>query len=158
LTKFNNSDVATAESVDMINSRILVVDDDKTVRDAIAEFLNDQGFITDTAEDAKTAVAGIKAVRYDIVVMEVTLPIYAGGYSGLYLLNYINNRYPMIETIVVTGDTTIETGMESIRLGASGWMTKPFSLSVLKTKISAILKLKNVLAMTKGPFRNQPNC
>lgn len=127
-----------------MNCKILVVDDDKTVRNAITEYLAGLGYQTDTAEDAKTAVARMKSDMYDIVVMEVNLPRFSGGYSGLFLLSYIHNRYPMIKTIVVTGDATIETGLESIRMGASYWMTKPFSLVNLRNRISDIIRSKNV--------------
>jgi DNA-binding response OmpR family regulator len=144
--------------MELMNCRILVVDDNKTVRNAIAEFLNDHGFETDTVEDAKTALARMKSTRYDIVVMEVTLPRYSDGYSGRYLLNYIHNRYPMIKTIVVTGDASIETSLESIRLGASGWMTKPFSLAELKNRISTILRTNKVLSLPKKQCRNHLNC
>jgi DNA-binding response OmpR family regulator len=145
------------ERMELMNCKILVVDDDKTVRNAIAEFLNNHEFEADMAEDAKTALARMKSTRYDIVVMEVTLPRYSGGYSGRYLLSYIHNRYPTTKTIVVTGDASIETSLESIRLGASGWMTKPFSLAALKNRISAILQTKNVLALPGKRRRNHLN-
>jgi two-component system OmpR family response regulator len=151
-------DDTSENGTEPMNCRILVVDDDKTIRGAIAEYLNDHGFLADTAEDAKTAVGRIKAARYDIVVMEVTLPRYPGGYTGRYLLNYIHNRHPTTKTIVVTGDATVETSLESILLGASGWMTKPFSLAALQDRISAILKSKNVLALPNGQSRNHLNC
>lgn len=141
-----------------MNYRILVVDDDRTVRNAIAEYLHELGYLTDTAEDAKTAVARLKADMYDIVVLEVNLPRYSDGYSGLFLLGYIHNRYPMVKTIVVTGDVTIETGLESIRLGASCWMTKPFSLVNLSNKISAIIRSKNVRTLPERRGRNHLNC
>lgn len=138
--------------------RILVVDDDRTVRNAIAEYLDDLGYRTDTAEDAKTAVARMKTARYDIVVMEVNLPRYSGGYSGLFLLGYIRNRYPMIKIIVTTGDATIETGLESIRLGANFWMTKPFTLVSLKNIISTIIRSKNVWTLPKRRDLGNLNC
>jgi DNA-binding NtrC family response regulator len=141
-----------------MNCRILVVDDDRTVRSAIAEFLNDEGFQTDTSENAKAAVTKMKTVKYDIVVMEVSLPRYSGGYSGRYLLNHIHNRYPTVKTIVVTGDATIETGLESFRLGASCWIRKPFSLVTLRDRISDIIRLKNVLSLPKKRCRNRLNC
>lgn len=141
-----------------MNCRILVVDDDRTVRSAIAEFLNDEGFQTDTAENAKAAVTRMKTVKYDIVVMEVSLPRYSGGYSGRYLLNHIQNRYPTIKTIVITGDVTIETGLESIRLGANCWMTKPFSLVTLRKRISTIIQSNNVLFLPKRRRRNHQTC
>lgn len=140
-----------------MNSRILVVDDDRTVRNAIAEYLDALGYLTDTVEDAKTAVARMKSFRYDIVVMEVNLPRYSDGYTGLFLLGYIRNRYPMIETIVVTGDATIETGLESIRLGASYWMRKPFSLAKLRNRISAIIRSKTVRTLPKRRDRDHLN-
>jgi two-component system response regulator FlrC len=130
-----------------MDCRILVVDDDRTVRNAIAEYLDRLGYQTDAAEDAKTAMAKMKAARYDIVVLEVNLPRYSDGYSGRYLLSYIHNRYSSVKTIVVTGDSTIETGLDSLRLGAICWIAKPFSLKVLRDKISAINLSENIRAM-----------
>lgn len=141
-----------------MNCRILVVDDDRTVRNAIAEYLIGLGYRTDTAEDAKTAVDRMKENMFDIVVMEVNLPRYSDGYSGQFLLSYIHNRYPTIKTIVITGDATIETGLESIRFGASYWMTKPFSLANLKSRISDIIRSKNVRSLPAKRGYDHLNC
>ena len=141
-----------------MNCRILVVDDDRTIRNAIAEYLNNLGYQTNTAKDAKAAVARMKTARYYIVVMEVSLPIYSGGYSGWYLLNHIHNRYPLTKVIVVTGDASIETGLEAIRLGAICWITKPFSLLNLKNRISAIFRSDKVRMLPKRPKHDRLNC
>lgn len=143
---------------ELMNYRILVVDDDRTVRSAIAEYLNDAGFQTDTAENAKSAVSSIKTVKYDIVVMEMSLPRYPDGYCGRYLLNYIHHRYPTIKTIVATGDAAIETGLESILLGAICWITKPFPLVTLRNRITTIIQSKNVLSLIGRQRRNHLNC
>jgi len=127
-----------------MNSRILVVDDDRTIRNAIAEYLTNRNYHTDTAATAKTAMARIKTIHYDIVVMEINMPRYSDVYSGRFLLYHIHNRHPSTSAIVLTGDASIETGLEAIRLGAASWMTKPFSLDALESKISALLQNKNI--------------
>jgi DNA-binding response OmpR family regulator len=141
-----------------MNCKVLVVDADRAVRGAIAEFLTDHGFQADAAEDAKTAVARMKSIRYDIVVMEICLPIYSDDYSGRHLLKYIQNRYPMIKTIVITRDASIETGLESIELGASDWMTKPFSLPTLRNRMLTIIWSQKVLSLPTNRCRNHTNC
>ena len=121
--------------------KVLIVDDDRTIGNLIAEYLTTFGYIAETADNVKLAVSLMQAVRYDIVIMEVNLPDCTGGYCGKYLLNHIHFRYPWIKIIVVTGDTSIETGLEAISLGASYWLTKPFSLDVLINRISILFSL-----------------
>ena len=140
----------------IMTHKILIVDDNRIIRTSIAEYLGVFGFSTDTADDAKAAVSMMQRVRYDFVIMEINLPTYTGGYSGEFLLNQIRYRYPWVKTIVITGDMSIETGLESIRLGASYWLTKPFSLEVLKNRISILASLGNVRSFTKKQRKELP--
>ena len=129
--------------------KVLIVDDDGTIRDSIAEYLASFGYSTDTAENAKSAIAMMHTARYDFVIMEVNLPSCSGEYSGRYLLNHIHYRYPGIKIIVVTGDLSIETGLEAIYLGASYWFTKPLSLAVLQNRISLLISMENVRSLSQ---------
>ena len=140
-----------------MDCRILVVDDDKTVRTSIAEYLNNLKYPTDMAENARMAMARMKTTRYDIVVMEINMPRYSDVYSGRFLLYHIHNRHPSIRVIVVTGDASIETGLEAMRLGASSWMTKPFSLDTLEVKIKELLRYKNIHAFPNRRKTNELN-
>ena len=134
--------------------RILIVDDDRTVRNSIAEYLSDFGYLTDTAGNVKSAITMMHTIRYDFVIMEVNLPSCLEEYSGEYLLNHIYYRYPWIKTIVVTGDPSIETGLEAICLGASYWLTKPFSLVVLQDRISTLISSENIRSFSQKAGKN----
>ena len=136
--------------------KILIVDDDRTIRNSIAEYLTDFGYFTDTAENAKSAITKMHTVKYDFVIMEVNLPSCLSEYSGEYLLKHIHYRYPWIKTIVVTGDPSIETGLEAICLGASYWLTKPFSLVVLQDRISTLICSENVRSFSQKAGKDHP--
>ncbi len=133
-----------------MHSRVLVVDDDDIIRTAIAEYLVALGYEVDTAEDAGAAMEKLRKVRYGIVVTEINFPNFTGGYSGRYLLGHIRYRSPWSKVIVITGDASIDTGLEAIRLGACYWLTKPFSLTVLRDRIAIVLNLNSLRLFSRS--------
>ena len=102
-------------------SKILIVDDEKSIRLSVQVFLQEAGYDVDTAEDVQNARERLVAAKYDVVVSDIVLP----GASGVTLLKAIRNASPDVQVIMMTGEPTVETASEAVRAGASDYLAKP---------------------------------
>ena len=119
--------------------RVLVVDDEKSIRTSVQVFLQDAGYEVETAEDAQSAQELLAAGDYDVVVSDIILP----GASGMTLLQAIRNTsQPNVQVIMMTGDPTIESAAESVRSGASDYLTKPVCKNAILRSVANALRLK----------------
>src|SRR5438552_17305100 len=107
--------------------RILVVDDETMVRDALRETLNVEGYAVQTVENAIQALAELEKQDVDLVLADLTLP----RVSGLELLDRIRQGWPQIEVIVITGQASIATAVDAIQRGAYHHVTKPFTADAI---------------------------
>src|SRR5688572_20808269 len=87
---------------------LLLVDDEKALREAIGEQLADQGFVVTQTADGKAALARLSEFAYDIVVTDLRLP----GADGRKVLEEARARYPDIIAIVITGYGTVKDAVE----------------------------------------------
>ena len=94
--------------------RILIVDDEESIRITIKEFLTDEGHEVQIAEDANTALELLKNNNFDVVVTDIILP----RMSGVKLLKAIRDAAEHVQVVMITGEPTIDTASESLRLGA----------------------------------------
>lgn len=111
-------------------SRVLVVDDDDTIRDTLYELLSEQ-YICQTAEAAEKAVARLEADTYDVVLTDISMP----GLSGLELLGHILQRYSNTPVIIMSGIGDREHAQGLIKLGAFDFLLKPFTLEVVEKSV-----------------------
>jgi DNA-binding NtrC family response regulator len=109
--------------------RVLVVDDDAIVADSLAGFLNERGYTTAVRYDYAGAVEALEAAEraepFDAVVTDLAMPGATGGDGGADLLRLVRDRDWTPAVIVITGYGTVESAVESIRDGASDYLTKP---------------------------------
>lgn len=102
-------------------ARVLVVDDEKSIRLSVQEFLRDAGYEADAAEDSRSALALLADGNYDVVISDIVLP----GVSGVTLLKAIRDASPDVQVIMMTGEPTVETAADAVRSGASDYLAKP---------------------------------
>ena len=119
---------------------LLLVDDEKALREAIGEQLADQGFVVTQAADGQSALARLSEFAYDIVVTDLRLP----GADGRRVLEEARARYPDIIAIVITGYGTVKDAVELIKQGASDFITKPFQFDALLHVITAALEQRRL--------------
>ncbi len=119
-------------------ARILVVDDERSLRRTFALFLQDDGHVVDTAEDVDQALVTLEAERFDVVVSDIILP----RRSGVSLLEAIAERWPAIKVILVTGEPTVETAARAVRSGAYDYISKPVSSSKIRRVVAAAADVK----------------
>jgi len=124
---------------DLLN--LLVVDDERSVRDGCREVAQSLGFSTFVAVKAEHAYRVLEAQNIDVVLLDMRLP---GGASGLEILQQIKSRKPDAEVIVITGYGTVQSAVHAMKLGAYDYVTKPFNLEELRLlleRVAAHLKL-----------------
>jgi two-component system response regulator AtoC len=103
------------------NVRVLVVDDDPVFQTIIGEQLTRSGFDMTVAPDGKTAMKVLAESDFDVMLLDVQMP----GMSGLDTLSEVRKIENPPEVIMLTGDTSLSTGLQAMRLGAYDYLTKP---------------------------------
>ncbi len=116
--------------------RILVVDDERSVRDLVAESLSYIGHDVTTAADGADAAEKLQNGAFDIVVTDMDMP----RMDGMELIRHIRQHYPETDTIAITGHATKYKYVEVINAGAADFITKPFGLDKLEAKIRRLLR------------------
>jgi UDP-3-O-[3-hydroxymyristoyl] N-acetylglucosamine deacetylase len=118
------------------HENILVVDDDAAVRDSIGAVLADEGFRVRYASDGAEALARAGEQRPDLVLLDVWLP----GMDGIQVLEKLRDGHEGLPVIVISGHGNIETAVRATKLGAIGFIEKPFTIEGLLEAISGALQ------------------
>jgi DNA-binding NtrC family response regulator len=121
--------------------RVLLVDDDETIRDTLYELLSDY-YVCQTAETAEKAFARLEADEYDVVLTDISMP----GLSGLELLGHVRQKFPDTPVIIISGIGDQEHAQGLIRLGAFDFLLKPFSLDVVEKSVRRAVEYRKRLA------------
>ncbi len=119
---------------------LLVVDDERAVREGCSEVAQNLGFTTFTADTADQAYKILEENNIDIVLLDLRLP----GIGGMEALRRIKQLRPEIVAVVVTGYATVQSAVQAMKQGAYDYVTKPFNmeeLTLLLERVTAHLKL-----------------
>src|SRR5258705_336313 len=104
--------------------RVLVVDDEKFIREILAEFLGTEGYLVRTAEDGSSALAELGRSHYDLVISDLKMP----KMGGMELLEAMTKVAPNALTVIMTGFGTVETAIDAMKRGAYDYILKPFKV------------------------------
>ena len=119
---------------------LLIVDDERAVREACRDVAQSLGYATFVAENAEHAYKVLESQNVDVVLLDMRLP----GACGLEILQQVKSRRPEAEVIVITGYGTVQSAVQAMKLGAYDYVTKPFNLEELKLllgRVASHLKL-----------------
>ena len=119
-------------------SKVLIVDDEPTIRWALTEALRGWGYETIEAETDAATQAAVVTERPDVVLLDINLP----DSSGLDLLREIKRRHPQAAVIMITAETLFENASAALRGGADDFIGKPVHLEGLRFALDQALKLK----------------
>ncbi len=108
-------------------SKILVVDDEKSIRNSLKDILGFEGYAVDLAEDGLAGFEMVKATDYDIVLCDIKMP----GMDGIELLDKIMDTKPETTVVMISGHGNIDTAVEAIKKGAYDFIEKPLDLNRL---------------------------
>jgi DNA-binding response OmpR family regulator len=120
--------------------RILVVEDDSLVADAIRRGLSMAGFAVDCASDAEQAASALAAEHFDLALLDIALP----GLDGLTFLRRLRNSGTHLPVMILTARETLATKVEALDLGADDFLVKPFEQSELAARCRALIRRSNL--------------
>jgi excisionase family DNA binding protein len=114
-------------------SRILVVDDESSIRDLLVKALAlEERYDVDTASDGRSALERLRLYPYDLLIADLKMP----GIDGLSVIREAKRLKPELPVIIITGYSTETAAIEAVNLGVSGYLTKPFRVPQVLTKVA----------------------
>jgi len=118
---------------------ILVVDDENAIRRVVCAQLERRGLLAVPAVDGQDALAALSVRKFDILITDLQMP----RMDGHALLTAVQDQYPLMRRIVMTGYTTIENALGALKLGAIGFVPKPVDPIVLDQTVDlAVAELR----------------
>ncbi len=126
--------------------KILVVDDELSLRDSLKEWLEEEGFTTGMAESGKQALDMLEKDNYQLMLSDIKMP----GMDGVELLTRAKKNHPDLNVVMMTAYATIDTAVDAMKIGAIDYLTKPFDPELLVPKI---LKIHQDFEVTKGRLK-----
>lgn len=116
--------------------RVLIIDDDETVRDVLSSFLTEKDFETIISESGESGLELLLSERFDIALVDLVMP----GMGGMDILKEISSRKIKLPVIIITAYGTIQSAVEAMKLGAFDYITKPFNLDEIMVVIERALE------------------
>lgn len=116
----------------MATANVLIVDDEIEFSAAIAERMKNRGLDVDTAEGGMQALELIKKKSYDAIILDMAMP----GMDGFETLQRILEFDKNLQVIFLTGQATVQKGVEAVKMGAADFLEKPADLATLIGKIT----------------------
>jgi len=130
----------------MPKAALLLVDDDRHLLQAMANWLREQDYRVDTATGVQEALRELARRSYDVAVVDIRL----GDGDGFDVLRFCRERYPEMPVILVTGYGSVDLAVEAIRAGAFDFLTKPLIDEELQVAIERALNQKRVVEENKN--------
>ena len=127
-----------------IKYHLLAVDDDDRIRELVKEYLNENGFIVSTANNAEEAKIKMEYFKFDLIVLDVMMP----GKNGFELTKEIK-KYSDVPIILLTAKGEVENRIIGLDLGVDDYLGKPFEPKELLLRIKNIIKKNNKVDFNK---------
>jgi len=132
----------------MNKGKILIADDDDSIRFTLDTIFKEDGYITTTTKDGSGAKELIVQEKFDVVITDIKMP----EIDGLKLLRWIKDTYPQISVIMITGYASLDSSIDSLRAGADDYIVKPFDVDYLKIQVQGCIEKKKLGLKAKAPL------
>ena len=119
--------------------RILIIEDEKSLREDVVDYLSENGYKCDFATTVKSGMQKLNDLVYSCALVDMGLP----DGSGIEIVEFIKKNKPEMGVIIVTAKNALEDKLEGLKIGADDYLTKPFHLSELNARIYAVLRRRN---------------
>ncbi len=138
-------------------SNILIVDDERDIRELIGDILNDEGFETRLASNSEECLSQLSSSLPSLIILDIWLN--DSQMDGIDILKYVKNNYPDVPVIIISGHGNVEIAVAAIKQGAYDFIEKPFNIDQLLVVISrametALLRKENTAL--KRPDKTEP--
>jgi len=120
--------------------RILVVDDEESIREFLEIMLKKEGYVVTCAEDGQQAKDMLEKKTFDLVISDLQMP----NVTGIELLQHVKDNYPGLLFMMITAFGTTETAVEAMKMGAYDYVTKPFKLDEVRINIANALRSQHL--------------
>jgi DNA-binding NtrC family response regulator len=117
-------------------TRVIVIDDDETIRRSLAAVLEQHGYVVDVAKDGEEAFKKLRANHYKVALIDVHLPDIEGGE----LLATIKETNPKMVRLMLTAYASLQKATEAVKKGADGYLLKPIDMAYLLDVIQERLR------------------
>jgi len=122
-----------------MSARILIIEDDLSVQEALGELLRTEGFYVNSAATGEAALSLLSEEVFDLALLDLKL---AGNLDGIAVMREVHQRFPETRVIILTGHGSLETAISAIRSGASDYILKPYDINNFLHSISRVLSEK----------------
>ncbi len=127
--------------MDEVKGRVLVVDDEESIRSILSRKLETEGYFCVTASDGREAVEMASQQEFDLVLTDVKMP----GMSGIEVLSHMVAEHPDTCVIMITAVSDAQTAVEAMKTGAYDYVTKPFDLEALGMRVGKALERRRLV-------------
>lgn len=121
--------------------KIIVVDDDESIRISLKQVLAKEGHVTTVVENGLLALEQLKSNQFDLAFVDLKMP----GIDGMSLLKEIRKHDPRTDVVIITGFATVETAVEAMKYGAYDYIQKPFSVETIRQVLKKIVEKRAIL-------------
>jgi two-component system nitrogen regulation response regulator GlnG len=122
-------------------NRILVADDEESMRWVLSKALKQRGYAVDLAKDGREALAMIQENGYDLAILDIKMP----GISGLDLLDNLREAKSDLLVVIMTAEASMKNAVEAMKRGAYDYITKPFDLDVIDAIIEKVERAREIV-------------
>ena len=128
-----------------MNENILIVDDEKDIRESLSSVLQTEGYICTEAEDGEKAIEKLETSNYDIVISDIVMP----KLDGMKFLEKSLQISPDTVIVLMTAYASIETAVSALRKGAADYLLKPIEFDEVIMRVKQLLKQKQLILENK---------
>jgi DNA-binding response OmpR family regulator len=119
--------------------KILIIEDEKGLRESIEGYFSGDGNVCEVAIDYNSAIAKVGLYRYDCILLDITLP----DGNGFNVLRYLKENNNADGVLIISAKNSLDDKVKGLDMGADDYLVKPFHLSELKARVMAIVRRKS---------------
>jgi putative nucleotidyltransferase with HDIG domain len=141
------------EAMKFQRGKILIVDDDPSIRNLLKKILTQEGYACDLAENADEAISSLKLKSFDLVMSDVVMP----GKSGVQLLSEVRAKYPSLPILMISGNTSEKTAESTLSMGAYDFLLKPFQKNQVLISVANAIRRRALDLQSQFEVKNLEN-
>ncbi len=120
----------------VLNKKVLIIDDEKNIRVTLKKALELDGYEVETAINGEDGLRKIEKVEYSVILLDMKMP----GLDGIEFLKKVNERQYKARVIMITGYGSVETAVETMKMGAVDYLRKPFKPQEIREIVQEVFK------------------